>query len=133
MSTGENLIKHLIDDSNVAAVIADRAFQNVVPAEDALPYVWLMRRGTGDAGTLEAEDVPYLEYFDVECVALGVDEAVDLAELVRTSLNGQQGTLGDGLVQWVEVRDQSDDYVPRNVDADERLSVASLDLEVTNL
>jgi hypothetical protein len=71
--------------------------------------------------------------YDFEVVATTLDEADDIADLVRTRLHGAHGTLNSTTTyQWVEVQDQREDYVPQNMQADELLHIVSLDVEVIN-
>ena len=131
--TGEDLRTYLLADSSVAAIIGTRCYEGEVDESATLPFVWLRRRGVEYLGILgEVEGVPYREWFDCECVADGVDAALDLADAARARLQGTSGTLGSTVYQWVAVTDQEDDYIPRQQAADERLTIASLNLEIIN-
>lgn len=131
--TGENFRALLAGTTGITDVVSTRIFQNVVPDTAATPFVWFMRRGVEYLETLgAAESQPYREYFDLECVSTSVDEAIDLSDTVRATINGHSGTMGTGTAAWIDIRDQNDEYMPRNVAADEMVSVASLDVEIIN-
>lgn len=135
MSTGVNLRNYVLASTGVTDLISTRCYQNSVPRDASLPFVWFRRRGVEYLGVLgETEDTPYREFYDFECVSETLTEADSVADAVRGRLNGSSGTLGstDAVYQWVEVADQLEDYVPRNMQADELWQVVSLDVEVIN-
>lgn len=131
--TAENFRTFLLTDATITSLVGTRVFQNSVPQAKDLPYIWFTRRRVAYLEVLgETGATPYQEFFDVECVDDDVDGAIDLAEAVRAQVNGHSGTMGTATYQWVNVQDQFEDYVPRNLDADEFLSIASLNVEVIN-
>lgn len=132
MSSATDLRTVALADGTVAGLIGSRMYHGNIPEQVALPYVWIARRATEDYGQATAETRPFREYFDVECVSSDVSQAEDVADAMRAALNGQSGSLGDGTYGGVLVRDQAEDYVPRNQDADEHLHIQSLDVEVIN-
>lgn len=138
MSTGENLRLYLIGSTAgstaVKAAVASRVYQNSVPTIGTLPFVWFRRRGVEFLETCgEVNQIPYIERYDFEIVAETLDQADDTADIVRSRLHGARGTLNSTTsYQWVEVQDQREDYVPRNIQADELLHIVSLDVEVIN-
>jgi hypothetical protein len=135
MTTGSNLRTYILNSTAIADLVGTQVYQNNVPVGVALPFVWFRRRGVEYLEILgEAETVPYREFYDVESVAESLNEADSIADAVRTRLHGASGTLGstDAVYQWVGVQDQADDYVPRNMQADELLQIVSLDIEVIN-
>jgi hypothetical protein len=130
---GEDLRSYIVADSTINGIISTRCFQNTVPETATLPFIWFVRRGVEFLEILgEAESTPYREYYDFECVSDEVDQAIDLADAVRARLQGTSGSIGAGTYQWVDVTDQSDTYIPRNIADDERLTIASLAVEVIN-
>lgn len=133
-STGENLRTLILADATVSASVGTRCYQNTVPVSATMPYIWFMRRGLGKLGIIGEVEEPYNEYFDLECVSDSVDTAIDLADAVRSAIDGHSGEYeaGGDVAAWIDVLDQSDDYQIRNLSADEVLSVASLNVEVTN-
>ena len=138
MSTGENLRLYLIGTTAGSTAIKDEVgsgcYQNSVPASATKPLIWFRRRSVEFLETLgEVNTIPYREMYDFEVVATTLDEADDIADLVRTRLHGARGTLNSTTTyQWVEVQDQREDYVPQNMQADELLHIVSLDVEVIN-
>lgn len=130
---GEDLRTYIVADTTVGGIIGTACYQNTVPETVSLPFVWFVRRGVEFLEILgETETKPYREYYDIECVADGVDDAIDLCDAVRARLQGTSGTIGAGTYQWVDVTDQSETYVPRNIADDERLTIAALAVEVIN-
>lgn len=132
-ATGENLRTFLLADGTVAGLVGTGVYQNVVPEDADLPFVWFARRGIEYLDVLgETESLPMYEYFDVECVDDSVDGTEDLADAVRAALNDHSGTFGDATVQWITVRNQADGYQTKNPDSDEALSISTLDVEIIN-
>jgi hypothetical protein len=134
-TTGENLRTFLLADSAITDLVgAQGVYQNIAPATAAVPYVWFIRRGDEKAGALEGESgyAPLYEYFDLECWDDSVSGALALAAAVRARLDEHSGTFGDASIAWAEIGEQSDEYQFRNPAADEALSGAALDLEITN-
>jgi hypothetical protein len=131
MAVDADLRTYVLADGTVAGLIGTRCFQNSVPTEKtALPFIWFRRARTNELETLAADEDWTVEY-DMECVSDDLDQAITLRDAVLSRLRGHQGTMGDGTYNWVHCRDQYDTYVPRNIEADERLQIASLSVEVT--
>lgn len=119
----------LLADATVAA-ITTRIHVNSVPELNDAPYVWLRKaRTVYDESTGETPRI-YSTWLDVECVALDLSQAETLMEAVHDSLAGQSGTMGASVYAWVEIQDQYDDYIPRNIDADERAQICAEAVEV---
>jgi hypothetical protein len=133
MSTGANLRTYVLASTSVSNLVGTRVYQGIVPTTASLPFVWFRRRSVEYLNTLgETETVPWREMFDWECVADDPAEADGVADAVRNRLHCAKGTMGTTVYQWVDVQDQSDEYIPRNMQADEVLHIVSLDVEVTN-
>ena len=126
-----DLIDALKLDHGVDLVIDGRVYGGSVPPGVVLPFVWVQRRGVQFADVMgEVELEPWKEFFDVECVSDNGLTVIEVSDAVRGALNGLRGTVGEGVYSWIEVKDASETYVPRNVDAAENLFVSSLDVEV---
>lgn len=130
--TAENLRTFVLAGASIANVIGSRMAQNSIPEDYDLPYVWFRQAGVTYEGTTDAAagTAPDEYLYDLECVSDDVDEAADLAELVRTRLAFYRGALGDQTVQAIFVEDHEDDYFPRNADAEQGIHVASLRVSV---
>lgn len=133
--TAENLRSFLLADATVTGLIGTRLYHNQTPGfNPTLPFVWIRRRGIDDLDLIDGDEYPpFYEYFDLEAVSDDVGEALAVADACRDRLHGHKGVMGAGAVNGIRVQDQSDDYLTRNDDADERLTVAALDIEVTNV
>lgn len=128
----ENLRTFVLADVAIAAVVGTRMHQNSVPEDAALPFIWYRQAGVVYEGCTDsaAGDEPDQYDYDVECVSDDVDEAADLAALVRPRLAFHRGTLGAGSTQGILVEDHEDDYFKRNEDADAGIHVASFRVSV---
>jgi hypothetical protein len=129
-----DLIDAMAANTGVDLVVDGRVYGGIVPVGAALPFVWLQRRGVEYVGSMEGEDDPWKEFFDVECVADNGITAIELSDAIRAWERAwtQGGTfkLGDRYYSAVTITDAAETYVPRNVDASENLFISSLDLEV---
>jgi hypothetical protein len=75
---------------------------------------------------------PYLDdtIFDVEVASLDIDQAQREANTIRTALNGYRGLMIFQPVQGVFVSDAADDYIPRNLNADEGFQVCAFQVRI---
>lgn len=124
-----DLIAKLAATSGVTAYVSTRMYAGNVPATATLPYLWLQRRAIENSGALESESSALTEYVAIECVSDSSTVAVALADAVRTALNGVRGLIGSNAYSWIGVDDMRENYIPRNIDADEFLHIYSLDIE----
>jgi len=131
MSVGEDLKRYLEADASIKAVVDTRIAQGHLPDGEDLPYIWYMRRGTDQSRTVDGTgDQTFTHLIDMECVSEDIDQALDLAELVRARLDMTRGSFGNGSVKGIFVQDQSDDYIPRNLPSDEGVYIPSLEVSV---
>ena len=126
-----DLVDQIQLEPTVRTLVGARVYGAAVPDAAVRPFVWLQRRGVVESGVFEAEDEPWKELFDVECMADDAADAAELAAAIRVALNGYSGRMGDGVYSWVAVTGAGDDYLPRNLSADEHLFISALDVEVT--
>lgn len=136
MATDEDLRSYALSIPEVAGMIGARWHQNTVPGPGAtLPYVWCRRSREDFGDELGARD-PERTFFEVECVSDDLGEALHLGDLLKRQspqgLEGVVGQMGTGIYAWVSVDDAYDDYVPRNLEADERLQVSAFTVEVAH-
>ena len=129
-----DIIDSLRDSVAIGALIEDRIYGGVVPAGVALPFIWIQRRGVEYLGSMEGEDDPWKEFFDVECVSDNGTTVVSLSDTVRAWerawTTGASFQLGDHYYSALTITDAAETYVPRNTDAAEHLFISSLNLEV---
>jgi len=129
-----DLIDSLVINSGVALLVDGRIYGGVVPVGVELPFLWIQRRGVKYTESMEGEDDPWKEFFDVECVANNGITVNELSDAVRAWerdwTKGGTFQLGDRYYSAVTITDAAETYVPRNVDAAEHLFISSLDVEV---
>lgn len=123
----ENLIAFLLDDEDIAELVGTRVGQDKIPQPKATPYIWLQQAGVNYETCTDAEhgEEPVDWLFDIESVSDDVDEAAELAGMVRRRLHAYRGDFGDSTVQAVLVEDHEDDYIPRNEFEDAGLHAAT--------
>lgn len=130
---GENIRKVLLADSTgVNAIVSGRVHQNSIPETITMPRVWYTRASSveevdndGVGGLTESS-------WDIECHAEDLDDALNLADNVKSLLNGTKGSFGDDTVQGIFVEDHDDDYLPKGLgeDDDSHIHVASISAQI---
>lgn len=134
MTATADLRTYILADAGIAALVGTRMFSNSVPeVYVSVPFIWYRQARVEHLDLLgETEPVPYREYFDLECVSTDLAGAAALAAAIKTRINGKRGVIGSGTYQAITVHDQYEDYQSRMVEADERLQVSALSVEVIN-
>lgn len=132
MSVSEDVRSFMLADASIAGLVGTRVHKNHVPQDGDTPYVSYFRGGVEYENTTDvsAGGDPFRQFFDIESVSDDVSEADTLADYVRNRFANYRGAFGDGTVQACFVSDHDDDYIPRNVDADSGLHVATIRVEV---
>ncbi len=98
---GKNLRTYLLADPAISfQLAAERIHQNKVPQDEAFPFISYFRRGTQDEHTTDEANSaePFRHLFDLECVSDDIDQALDLAELVKARL-GDRAAYSDSFGQ----------------------------------
>lgn len=124
-ATAENIRTWLIGSSLVTGIVGGssssahaRIFVNHVPDETgSQPFVWLQRISREREQLLNGTHLSiFSEEFAIECIAVGVANAMNLSDYVvqRMEAATPGTTMGSNVVKAVIVEDQDDDYIPKN-------------------
>lgn len=124
-ATAENIRTWLIGSSLVTGIVGGssssahaRIFVNHVPDETQnKPFIWLQRISREREQLLNGQHISiFSEEFAVECIATGVQNAMNLSDYVVRRLEAATPgtTMGSNVVKAVIVEDQDDDYIPKN-------------------
>jgi hypothetical protein len=117
--------KLLLADTDITAAVGQRIHQATVPEDTTPPFIFFKRTSVRFERCLgETGAAPLSHSFDVDCVALNLDDAQALADQIR-SYDGYIGTFGDSTCKGIFVDEQSDEYESEFGD-----HVASLSVEV---
>jgi hypothetical protein len=132
---GENLRTAIVSSTAVLHVFADaaganRVCQAIEPEEPEHPRIWYGRSGSNEDVDLAGAGGLVEDTFDVEVISDDLDEAQDIAMVVKRFLNGKRGTFGGGSVQGIFVQDHNDDYIPRGISDESGLNVAALSVSI---
>ncbi len=131
MAVDTDLRTYMLADATIAGLVGDRCFQNSVPSiKTTRPWLWFRRSRTEPLEVLGDEEQDHIVAFDVECVSDDLSQAITLRDAVVSRLRNHQGTMGDSTYNWVAVDDKWDDYMPRNLEADEHLQITSVNVEI---
>lgn len=100
----------------------DHSQPNVVwIRNDAQQDVWL----NGTAGLNESN-------YTVTVYGLDIDATASIADTMKASLNGFSGIMGSTQVLGCFVSQAADDYIPKELDADEGLHQFSFNIQILN-
>ena len=104
--------------------------QDVISENQPNARVWFKKQ-TSNTNILN-NGTPILDdtTFDVEVASLDIDLTQTEANNIRTALNGYRGMMLFDMVQGVFVSDAADDYIPRNLNADEGFHVAAFQVRI---
>lgn len=130
---GENIRAAMIADSTgVEALVSGRIHQNNVPETLVLPRVWYTRAASFKEVDNDGIGSLTDSSWDIECQALTLDAALDVADAVKDLLNGKKGAFGDDTVQGIFVEDHDDEYLPKGLgeDDDNHIHVASISAQI---
>ncbi len=106
-----------------------KSFDQSVPEDTPLPYVWLGLGGAEDWDLMEPDAEPMSQQVDVEAWGVDVKEVGDRVRQLRQLLGTwQPGPFGSGVLAGIRVEDQDENYQFRNIEGDDRLAVATLRL-----
>ena len=132
---GENLRTVIVASTAVLAECADiadggRCTQGTEVQSPTLPRIWYARSSEredldlgGEGGLVESE-------WDLEVISDDLDEAQDLAHVVKRFLRGKRGTFGTQTVLGTFVEDHNDEYISKSVDAESGYQVAALRVRI---
>jgi hypothetical protein len=138
-SIGENLRAFLVASTGVTAFVSTgstgaRIHQNIIPQPMIRPAIWFIRSGSFQDVTNAGDGLLTDTNWDLECQDEDIENALDLAEEVKTVLNGHFGTFGSSTtcVKGIFVTDHDDDYIPKGIgeDDDEHIHVAALNVQI---
>jgi len=104
--------------------------QNAYPENPPDPRIWFRRAREETLKHMDTTSGPTESEWDVEVIGTDDDTVLDLAEVVRTTLDGYRGAFGSRTVQGVFVSDHDDEYIPRGVADEEGFTVAALRLRI---
>lgn len=131
-SLDEELRTELITAATTA-VIGNRCHQNVIPQRggNTFPRVWYQRIGREEQVDLDGTRGGLMSSrYDVECHSTAIDQAIDVADSIRTALSGKYGTFGGASVKGCFVEDHDDTYIPRGIGDDHGVHVSALQLVI---
>lgn len=115
MSIHQALKSHLLNDSDVALIVEDRVFRTIAPRGAALPRITFQRIDDTRERHMTAVSGHLSTDFDLKCWAATENEAIELADAVRRSLDHKHHTT-IGLAPFGEtisaafLEDSFDDY-----------------------
>jgi hypothetical protein len=93
----ESLYAHLINDTDVAALVSTRVYPGVAPDDATLPYITYGQTGAQHTHHHAGAAGERRVLKQIACWATSMSAAEDLAEKVRVSMHGKTGTFGSGL------------------------------------
>ena len=134
-SIGEDIRTFIIGSTGVAthfAAIAAPAVveQNTIRQEAPTPRIWYQRDSEREETDLSGEGGLVESQWNIEVHSTSDDARFDIADALKTRMNGYYGPFGSRTVQGVFIEDHDDDYIPRGIGSEEGFYVAALSARI---
>lgn len=124
----EDLRTFVTGSTAVTSLISTRCHYNLTPQASARPNVWFRVSSDTEERTMDGVGGLHEATADLECVGLTETSAQNVADAVKTRLDGYKGTMGNSNCQAAFLRDKDDSYIPFSIDSDEGAHVVSFTL-----
>lgn len=124
----EDLRTFIVGTTGVTSLISTRCHYNMVPQASARPNVWFRIASDTEERTMDGVGGLHQAQGDIECVGLTETSAQNVADAVKTRLDGYKGTIGTATCQAAFLRDKDDDYIPYSNQSDEGSHVVAFTL-----
>jgi len=126
----EDLRTFIVATTPVTKYISNRCHYNHTPEASARPNVWFRIASDTEERTVDGVGGLHEATADVECVGVTESSAQDVADAIKTRLDGYRGTMGNATCQAAFLRDKDDDYLPYSNLSDEGAHVVSFTLNL---
>lgn len=112
MKSADTVIRTaLLLKPDVALLVGTKVYPVMAPASTALPFITYRRGGIQRQQTLQnPAGVPRVT-FDVQVYAATYEDAREVADAVRKTLDGYAGTIDNTVVDQVSLENEADDFV----------------------
>ena len=118
MSFPEILIRSaMINDTALNAVISSRVYPVIAPVSADLPWIVFKRTGVRLEATLAAPSGTPTTSVELSIFAMTYEEAREIANLVRSVLDGYGATVDNVEIKQVSLENEFDDFVQLGSDS----------------
>jgi hypothetical protein len=107
------LRSHLLADTALGNLLADRVHYQMLPGNSQYPHVWFARTGRRQDELLSGEEEMTIETYSFEVV--GIDNCDAVVERLVELLESFGGQVGARDVQAVDIGDTDDNYIFKSV------------------
>jgi hypothetical protein len=106
--------------------------QNTIPENQPVPRIWYQRSSQEVERDAAGAAVLTRSTWDMEVISDDIDECLNIADAVKTRLDGHFGLFGSTseTVKGVFVRDHDDEYLVKGLGENEGAHVAALSVEI---
>lgn len=126
----EDLRTFIIGTTGVTSLISTRCHYNHYPEISQRPNIWFRVAMDTEERTMDGVGGLHEATCDVECVGVTELSAQNVADAIKTRLDGYKGTMGTATCQGAFLRDKDDDYLPYSNQSDEGAHVVSFTLNL---
>jgi hypothetical protein len=126
----EDLRTFIIGTTAVTQYIGTRCHYNHLPESAIQPHVWFRVSSDTEERTMDGVGGLHEAQVDVECAGLSESSAQNVADAIKTRLDGYKGTFGTATAQAAFLRDKDDDYLPFSNQSDEGVHVVAYSLQM---
>jgi hypothetical protein len=125
----------LINDNDLLDVLPNAAEPGIIQystISEESPTTRIFYQRAANARMISLSGTVLIEEtdFDIECMSADIDIAQEMADVIKDSLHGFQGSVDGTFIHSIEVEDHADDYNQRGQNADEGLHSANLSVKV---
>ena len=112
----------------ISALVSTRIHYNMLPQASARPHIWFRVARDEEPRTMDGVGGIHDSNIDIECVGATEASAQDVADAVKTKLDGYSGSAGSSTIRGAFISDKSDEYVPFSIPTDEGVHVVAFDM-----
>lgn len=124
----EDIRTYVLGSTGVSSLVGTRCHYTQLPQVSAYPHIWFRIASDTEERTMDGVGGLHEATVDMECVGASQSSVQNVADAVKTRLDGYRGTMGNMTCQAAFLRDKDDDYVPFSIQSDDGAHVAAFTL-----
>jgi hypothetical protein len=126
----EDIRTCILASTAVSSLVGTRCHYNQLPQASAYPHVWFRIASDTEERTLDGTGGLHEAAADLECVGSSESSAQNVADAVKSRLDGYKGSMGNMTCQAAFLRDKDDDYIPYSNQSDDGAHVVAFTLSL---
>jgi hypothetical protein len=124
-------LRSLITGSTaITALVSTRVHYNLVPHSSIYPRIWFRVTSDTEDRTMDGVGGMHEARADIECAGLTEDSAQNVADAVKTRLDGYTGSMGSSVARGIFLRDKADEYERQANQSDEGVHIIAFTAQI---